>query len=412
MLKKLRHRFILSAMAAITLVIVLLLCAVLLLTSRLTSARLDQTLESIVEETDRTPDLDRPFAPPMDGPMFQPFDKNAPKARLAALHFSIYCDADGNLLRFEDKAYFEITQEQAEQYSQEILKKKKDSGYYGDYRYLKKITPEGYSLYFLNAANELQIHRFILFGSSIVAAVSLLLICLLITLFSGQAIKPFARNMELQKRFVTDAGHEIKTPLTSIITSTDVLASELGDNEWIGNIQQQSLRLSRLVNNLVTLSRLDEATPFPDKTVFSLSDLAWETAEGFQAVCKAKEKQFVQHIEDDLLLYGDGNSIQQMISILLDNAVKYSDERGMIRLNIYKKHKNTVIEVFNTCRSIDPSEIRYFFDRFYRSADSRSGEINGTGIGLSIAKSTVEGHGGKISAESTDGRSICFRVIL
>ena len=218
--------------------------------------------------------------------------------------------------------------------------------------------------------------------------------------------------MELQKRFVTDAGHEIKTPLTSIITSTDVLASELGDNEWIGNIQQQSLRLSRLVNNLVTLSRLDEATPFPDKTVFSLSDLAWETAEGFQAVCKAKEKQFVQHIEDDLLLYGDGNSIQQMISILLDNAVKYSDERGMIRLNIYKKHKNTVIEVFNTCRSIDPSEIRYFFDRFYRSADSRSGEINGTGIGLSIAKSTVEGHGGKISAESTDGRSICFRVIL
>ena len=121
MLKKLRHRFILSAMAAITLVIVLLLCAVLLLTSRLTSARLDQTLESIVEETDRTPDLDRPFAPPMDGPMFQPFDKNAPKARLAALHFSIYCDADGNLLRFEDKAYFEITEEQEDNFCQEIL---------------------------------------------------------------------------------------------------------------------------------------------------------------------------------------------------------------------------------------------------------------------------------------------------
>ena len=129
-------------------------------------------------------------------------------------------------------------------------------------------------------------------------------------------------------------------------------------------------------------------------------------------MCKAKGKQFAQNIGDDLMLYGDSNSIQQMISILLDNAVKYSDEKGLIRLNIYKKHKNIVVEVFNTCESIDPSELRYFFDRFYRSANSRSGEVNGTGIGLSIAKSTVEGHGGKISAESPDGKSVCFRVVL
>ena len=412
MLKKLRRRFNLAAMAAITLVIILLLFAVLLLTTHFTSARLDQTLLSIAEETGRTPAHDKPFAPPDDDRRFDHFSKNVPKARLAALHFSIHCDTDGKFLRIDDKTYFEISDELAEQYAQDILKQKKDSGYYGDYRYLKKSTSDGYSLYFLNAANELQIHRFIFIGSSIAAIVSLLLIYLLITLFSGQAIKPFARNMELQKRFVTDAGHELKTPMTSIITSTDVLESEIGDNEWIGNIRRQSARLSRLVNNLVTLSRLDEATPFPEKTFFSLSDLAWETAEGFQAICSAKGKEFSHNIADDLALYGDGNSIQQMISILLDNAVKYSDEHGSIHLEIYNKHKHIVIEVFNTCESIDPSEIRYFFDRFYRSSDARAGEISGTGIGLSIAKSTVEGHNGKIFAESLDGKSIRFRVVL
>ena len=247
--------------------------------------------------------------------------------------------------------------------------------------------------------------------SLMVAAASLLLGFALVAAFSKKAIAPYVRNMELQKQFITDAGHELKTPLTSISTSADVLKMENGDNEWVDNIQKQTVRMSKLVKNLVTLSRLDEGVPLPDMTEFSLSDAAWEAAEPFTMRAKAQGKSFSQSISPGLAMKGDMAAVQQLISILLDNAFKYSDENGEIRLSLYPQHKNNIIEVYNTCPPDSLGDIDRFFDRFYRADSSRKYD-GGTGIGLAIAKATAQALGGSINAETADGRSIVFKVIL
>ena len=232
-----------------------------------------------------------------------------------------------------------------------------------------------------------------------------LLIFGLVIVLSKRAILPFVKNLEMQKQFITDAGHEIKTPLTSIATSADVLAVEHEGNEWVANIQKQTVRLTKLVNHLVTLSRLDEAAPFPDQTVFSLSEAVWETSEPFSSLARANGKNYTQRIEENLEITGDKTAIQQMISILLDNALRYSDAGGQIQLDVYRKNAHAWIEVFNTCEPISQSDLAHLFDRFYRPDKSRSTHTGGTGIGLSIAKATAEGHGGKISVVSPSGNS-------
>ena len=152
--------------------------------------------------------------------------------------------------------------------------------------------------------------------------------------------------------------------------------------------------------------------PFPEKAVFSFSEAAWETSEPFSAIAKAKGKQYTEHIEDHLEYTGARSSIQQMISILLDNAVRYSGEGGEIWLEIYRRHSNIYIEVLNTCSLPEGTDINRLFDRFYRPDESRSVNSGGAGIGLSVAQAIAEAHGGKITVKCTGREKILFRVIL
>ena len=220
------------------------------------------------------------------------------------------------------------------------------------------------------------------------------------------------KNMERQKQFITDAGHELKTPITSIATSADIAAMEHEGDEWIDNIRRQAARLTKLVGDMVALSRLDEETPFPEKSRFSVSEAAWEAAEPFANLAKAKGKSYSQHIEEGLTLYGDRGSVQRVISILLDNAVRYSDDGGEIQLRIYGRRGRICVEVFNTCDLPDVSDLDRLFDRFYRLDESRSAITGGTGIGLSMVRAIAEIYGGKASVESADGKEICFKVVL
>jgi len=233
----------------------------------------------------------------------------------------------------------------------------------------------------------------------------------LVVLFSRRAITPYLKNMEAQKQFITNASHELKTPLTAISTSADVLAMEHEGDEWVNNIQVQAGRLSKLITNLVTLSRLDEEDPFPARTEFSLSDVLWEISESFVSLSQAKGKTYEQDIADGLTVTGDRAAIQQTVSILLDNALKYSPEGGSISLIARRSGKRVEICVSNTVDAAQRIDTARLFDRFYRADESHSNTVNGTGIGLSIAKATVQAHGGKISAKQT-GNMIVFRVTL
>lgn len=192
--------------------------------------------------------------------------------------------------------------------------------------------------------------------------------------------------------------------------TVDIAAMGHEGDEWIANIQTQAARLTKLVNDLVTLSRLDEETPFPETARFSLSEAAWETAESFQARAKAEGKDYRTEIGENIELLGDRASIQKLISILLDNAFKYSDPGGEVRLQVQQKNRNALIEVSNTCSQTIPDDPERLFDRFYRPDASRSTETGGTGLGLSIAKAIVENRRGEITVSTQQPGMIRFRA--
>lgn len=408
MLKKMRWRFIGAAMSAFLAVVFIFLCAVNLWNYHITTDRQDSTLEMLVKfDTNRvTPFENDDYSVP------GPFGGASPEATYMLRFFSVHCDENGQVTDIDKDYIASISVEEAEHYAAEVLKKKQEFGYYGDYRYVVRVTDGGTTILFLNSEREIQYMKTLLLVSCLVAAFGMTVVFVLIVAFSKRAIGPYVRNMEMQKQFITDAGHELKTPLTSIVASAEILSMEQGNNEWIENIQKQSGRLSKLIANLVTLSRLDEEAPFPDKAEFSLSDAIWEIGEPFSALAKARSKKYEQCIVDGLVMYGDRSAVQQMVSILLDNAVKYSDKGGKIRLNVYEKHRNKVIEVYNTGAFENIGDIDRLFDRFYRPDKARSACSGGTGIGLSIAKALVQAHNGKISAENFDGKGITFKIVL
>lgn len=229
---------------------------------------------------------------------------------------------------------------------------------------------------------------------------------------SARIVKPFSDNYEKQKRFITDAGHELKTPLTIIEADTEVLEMDFGENEWLQDIQGQTKRLADLTNALVMLSRMEEGANSDIKIEFPLSDMAEEVCHTFQAPAKVQEKGLTCTIEPMISMKGDEKAIRGIVTILLDNAVKYTNEHGHITVNLEKKKNRIYLSVFNTTEFISKEQICHLFDRFYRTDVSRNSQTGGYGLGLSIATATVESHRGKIFAETEDEKSLRITVIF
>ena len=220
-------------------------------------------------------------------------------------------------------------------------------------------------------------------------------------------------SYEKQKQFITDAGHEIKTPLTIIDADAEVLQADIGDNEWLEDIRAQTRRLAALTNDLIYLSKMEEADRKLQMIEFPFSDMVMETAQSFQALARTQEKSFLCQIQPMVPLCGDERALRQLVSILLDNALKYTGEGGSIRFTLQRQARVLHLEVWNTTRQpVSTGNLDMLFDRFYRMDRSRSSQTGGYGIGLSIAKAIVAAHKGKISAVSRDGKSLSIHVFL
>ena len=422
MLKKMHWRFLASAMAAITAVVLVLVGGMNLWNYHITTQRQDDILAELMtrqeDQTVPSPNLpsdslaDPPEdqEPPPDREGREPFRDDAPfgrgghspELRYMLRYFAVTCDASGTAVGTDREFIASVTSQEAAQWGERVARSGGTTGYLNGYRYLKRATGDGWTILFLNSEREIQAMLTLLAVSSAVAVISLLVVFVLVVLFSRRAIAPYVRNIEMQKQFITDAGHELKTPPTAISASADVLAMDAPDSEWVASIQTECARMSKLVSDLVTLSRLDEEQPFPERADFSLSDAVWEIAEPAQTLAKARQRTYEQTIQDGIVLHGDKGAIQQMVSILLDNAMKYSAERGRIRLSLSRVKGRAQIQVFNTC-DLSGVEIDRLFDRFYRPDASRSSHTGGTGIGLSIARSIAQAHGGSLTAQTGDG---------
>ena len=409
MIKKMRQRVILASILAFFAVIALIGISVNVVNYCVVTKNADNTLEAILRNEENRNDIFMPGNPEENPPM-QPFmGFKDPEANYMTRFFILRMDKSG--VSWMGLDYIAaINSFDAVEYGEKIIDKRADHGYIDDFRYIKSDNKDSAIIVFLNVSREKQSMKSLLLLTLIVSAVSLAIVFVLVELFAGRAIRPIANNIKMQKQFITDASHELKTPLTSISTSLDVISMEHGEDEWTENIKNQTGRMTKLVSELVTLSRLDEDMPLPDKEQFSLSNLGWEIVEIYEAQAKGKNKKFSAEIEDNIDLYGDKAAVGQLLSVLLDNAIRYSDENGDIRLSIYKKKNKPRIEVFNTCHYDTPPDTNRLFDRFYRPDESRSRETGGTGVGLSIAKAVVTAHGGTISASCPSGETMTIKI--
>ena len=416
MLKKMRWHFILAAMLAVFIMLVAVLAGINVWNYHTTAERADQRIQEIYGfESGKVPGMENSeenASQPVPPDIFNRPDDHDPEAPYTTRFCIVRLDEEGNVTDVSTDFIASVTQTEAEEFARKVLNEKRQVGYYKNYRFQILAKKNDNIVIFLNTTMELRSVRNVLLISCLVGVVCFLVVFLLVILLSKRAMKPYIRNIERQKRFITDASHEIKTPLTSIATSVDVIEMEYGEDEWTRNIHKQTSKMSRMVADLVTLSRLDEENPFLERTEFSLSDAVWEVAEPFASLAKAQGKKYSQRIEENLTLCGNPDATRQMISVLLDNAMKYSDENGTIRLDVYKVHGKTKIEVFNTCVLEETQNLSRLFDRFYRPDNSRSRKTGGSGIGLSIAQAVAEAYGGKIKVSSKDGKSIMFQVTI
>ena len=234
-----------------------------------------------------------------------------------------------------------------------------------------------------------------------------------ICFFAGRIVRPIAESYEKQKRFITDAGHEIKTPLTIINANIDLLEMDIGTSESLSDIRQQTRRLTTLTGDLVYLARMEEDDAKPAMIEFQLSEIVSEAAAAFKAPALARRQNLSCDIEDMLSVRGNDKAITQLVSILLDNAIKYSPEGQDIALSLRGQGRTVSLTVVNTAAvPVAREQLEHVFDRFYRADPSRNSATGGHGIGLSLAHAIVTAHGGKIHAWTKDGTDFGITVTL
>ncbi len=320
----------------------------------------------------------------------------------------------GNIVtRISTEHVAAVTDKMAYEYASQIYRTGEPGfGVLGVYRYLYSLEGERHLFVFIDAQKEFDSAATLVSISIIVGVFTLLIILLPVTLFCKMAVRPVANAIEKQKQFITDASHELKTPLAIISADAEVIELCDGENEWLSSIKNQTQRMSVLIKNLVHLSKLDEVNDGLKKETFNISETVTETAFAFETKAKHDGKNLSVTAVPELKYHGCQEEIIQLVSILLDNAIKYSDENGTIRLNLFRNGKYICIDCYNTCESINPSTAERLFDRFYRADASRSRETGGYGIGLSVAKAITQRHRGKIRAVAIGTKEVTFKVAL
>lgn len=443
MIRKLRQRFILVSVFSVTIVLFLLIGIINVMNYKSVVRSADRILVMLTDggggfprqrqsQTDSASNRTRNrfprnrrnegFMDRMGRLINGEGEEDSPELRFESRFFSVTLSSDGKVAKTRTDMISAIDSETAAQMGEDIFASGKKVGFVGDYRYrMSGPSDEGTILIvFYDCGRSMDNARSFLLTSIGFSLVCLFLVIILIAIASKAVIRPTADAYEKQRRFITDAGHELKTPLAIINADTDVLEMELGEsedgyvNEWIEDIRKQTARLNELTGNLIYLAKTEEGNRSAFTFVeFPVSDVTAQEAESFRAPAQAAGDQIETEIEPGLSLNGDQKAIRQLIGILLDNAIKYSPKGETILLRLKSSGRNIELGVTNHTRDeLTKENMKHLFDRFYRSDESRNSATGGHGIGLSIAKSIVEAHKGKISADSPDGTSMTITAVF
>ena len=428
MIKRLRNRFILIAMLSVTAVMLLLTVILNAANYISTDSDLKETLTLIYENEGTIPngrvsppeDATVPALPddsgdipaPPDGtdsvqaPQDPPDDKftrrDGPftaETPFSTRFFVLRYTDSGKLTQANLASIASVTDDDTQEYLAAAIARGEGYSYYGSYRLYVAHTGDDHNMaIYLDCYQELRAVRLVLLWSLAADAVCILLVFLLVVLLSRRAIDPVVRSARQQKQFITDASHELRTPITVVATSLRVLEMETGKQKWIDKAQAQTEKLTELVNSLVTLSRMDEEDSPLNMEDFAVSDAVEETTESFRDFAQSKGHELEISVTPGITYRGDEYAVRQLVSILLDNAVKYAVPDTPITISLEKTRRGVVLRTSNRCADPEHIDAARLFDRFYRADPSRS-ETGGFGIGLSIARGIAEGHRGSIRAE-------------
>ena len=419
MFGKLRFRFILISMLSVILVLGAIIVAINAINYRETLRNADDILELLANNDGQfpmMPDIDGMEDPPEmpEGGRFpqMPMDPmmRSPELAYESRYFSVLLDRDGNVIFSDTGMIAAVTPHEAEALAQEVFGLSKDKGFSGDYRYLKVKSGDDTRIIFYDCGRSLASFRTFRSASILISASGTVIVFLLIFFASGRIVRPVAESYEKQKRFITDAGHEIKTPLAIINADADVILSE-GESQWADDIKGQVGRLTELTNNLIYLSKMEEGQTDIPMIRTDLSGVVTKSCESFASRYITENRILSKDIETEVFVKGDEKSLGQLMSILLDNALKYSPEGGKTEVSLKKTSKGIRLTVTNdTVNVIDKESSDKLFDRFYRTDKSRNSETGGHGIGLSIAKAIVTAHKGRITANPSDEKKLAINV--
>lgn len=428
MLKKLKGKFIRVSMLAVTLVLLLIMGTINITNYESTKQSAEQLLNILADNEGVFPQPEKPAdnhpsavtPPSTDNPPLSADvpphkeDTFSPEAPFNTRYFTVTLDTSGTTDTIADTNVTNIaaiSSETAGSYAEELFVKGKVSGYIGNYRYRQVTCSNGDCMYiFLDCERDLQSFHNFLTASLLISLAGLLLIFILLLIFSGIAVHPIVESYEKQKRFITDASHEIKTPLAIIDANTDVIEMEHGESSWTASTKKQVERLTSLTEKLVLLSKMDEAQPRIEMQPVPVTELLTDTLDSFDAVCATRHITLTASIEPSVTLNGNADTLQQAFTMLIDNAVKYSD--GSISVTLQKRGRIARLTFANSVAEIKPGRHNELFERFYRPDTSRNTQTGGFGIGLSTVKAIVEAHKGKVSARAADAHSIQFVLIL
>lgn len=392
-------------MTAVTVLLSVLLLILNIANAVSTSHQSQRLLNALVNIQTKQP------IPVFGGFLQNPVDENV---QMSSVYFTVRTDEFFNLVFVDVSRIASVSKQDAEKIALTVLKNGSAQGKIQGFRYASSRSGRGYGMdyVFLDISQDIASVIRVMFFSFLASAVCWGFMLLLVSVLSKRAIKPIAENMEKQKKFVTDAGHEIKTPLAIILANTEALELYSGETKWSRNIRTQTERLSSLTQNLLMLAKNEDSSVHIEKERVSLSALADETAGSFCESAQLRNIIIDVYCKSVIWVRGNAEELRNLFFLLADNGVKYACEGSILTIAVEKKGGMATVVFSNQCEALPECTPEKLFDRFYRGDSARTQKSGGFGIGLSSALSIASSHGGTVSAQYHDRNFISFTVSL
>ena len=419
MIKQLRKRFIFIAMSSFFIVVFLIVGLTSLSYYVKLKVELDENLDVIIENLDlvENPAYEWSYGgKDTDKPVYKNQNKEGKDTIDEILSgvrfFTVTFNKEGDVTAVNTRNTNTVDETEAVRIASNLYQRHKTGGYC-EYRKYCTVEKGDNTIYvFINSKRRMISCITLIKNNVFSALIELLVLIFPVWFFSGYVVRPVKESYEKQKTFITNAGHEIKTPLTIIDANTDVIELTTGESEWTRSTRNQIKRLSKLTEQLIMLTKLEEFEKLSQTDKVILSDMVTEVCEQFETVADKHNKQLKADIDPALMIQADADMLERMFSILLDNAVKYADDSTMIFVSLKKTGKNIVFEIENHATGMKKGKHDELFERFYRADSSRNSATGGYGIGLSAAKTIAELHKGRITAHSAYDGIIKFQIFL